>query len=159
MELTQELLKEYLHYDPETGIFTWKKKTAYNTSKMEIGGKAGRNCRGYIYIGLFKKEYRAHRLAWLYVYGTLPKNNIDHINGDKSDNRIFNLRDVTQRLNNQNFAIHRGGRLPGTCFIKDKNKWRARVDIKEQKIHIGYYGTEKEAHEAYMEYLRVHNLF
>ena len=91
IELNQETLKEVLNYDENTGIFTNCK-----TGKiMGIGG----NSHGYIALSIFGKRYLAHRIAWLYVYGEFPKNQIDHINHDKVDNRIENLRDITAREN------------------------------------------------------------
>lgn len=158
--LTQEILKEYLHYDPETGIFTWIKKIAPNASKMVVGKQAGRFNKGYISIGLFGMEHKAHRLAWLYVYGTFPEKYIDHINGIKTDNRLSNLRDVSRRMNNLNYTVHRNGKLPGTQ--RHGAKWVATAEIKEngkwKKKYLGRYVTEQEAHEAYMTYVQEHNL-
>jgi len=98
--LTQAELHQYLNYDPQTGIFTWKVKLS---DKINIGQKTGcKNNRGYLLIKINKKLYRAHRLAWLYVYGYFPKFTIDHINRIKTDNRIENLRDVTIQENLKN---------------------------------------------------------
>lgn len=156
--ITQELLKEYLHYDPETGIFTWIKKTGPRMN-IKVGSEAGRiMVSGYVSIGLFGKGYRAHRLAWLYVYGTFPINTIDHINGIKTDNRIANLRDVTHFQNVRNQVLHRGGKLVGTTFVPSRGVWQSSIQINYKSVFLGYYGTEKEAHEVYMAYVHEHNL-
>jgi hypothetical protein len=145
--ITQEELKEQLDYNPETGIFTWKKLP----EKRPNNGIAGSlDNRGYTYIRINKKLYLAHRLAWLYVYGEWPQNNIDHINGIKYDNRIENLRDIPQRENCQNYTIHRNGKLVGCYFNKNAQKWQARIRVKGRLKHIGYYNTEQEAHQVYM---------
>jgi hypothetical protein len=89
-ELTQALLKEYLQYDPETGIFTWVKTEAVCLTIGMVAG--GFDTKGYVIINLLGKPYKAHRLAWLYTYGYLPDKAIDHKNGIASDNRIANLR-------------------------------------------------------------------
>lgn len=147
--ITQELLKEKLFYDPETGFFTHRKKTI----RRQAGDIAGRNVHGYWKVGINKKEYPAHRLAWLYVYGYWPNNLIDHINGNPLDNRIENLRDVTHRENNQNLSYHRDGKLWGASFHSDRGKWRARVRVDGKDIHLGYFDTELESHEVSKQYL------
>ena len=88
--LSQKYLREALHYDPDTGIFTWKVATA---SCVKVGAEAGcvKN-DGYRAIGMGGKSYKAHRLAWLYVHGEWPKEQIDHINHIRTDNRMENLR-------------------------------------------------------------------
>ena len=106
--ITQEYLKSVLSYDPETGIFTWKyrqgligKKISWNTRYSEK--QAGTiDPVGYLGIAIEYKRYYAHRLAWLYMTGELPKKYIDHLNGNKSDNRFLNLREATNSENQQN---------------------------------------------------------
>jgi hypothetical protein len=153
--IIQELLKEYLHYDPETGIFTWiKDRPSYNC----IGKIAGSLKNNYRIIKFCGKDYLEHRLAWFYVYGEWPKNQVDHINGIKSDNRISNLRDVTNRQNALNKKRHRGGRLPGTAFKSGYKKYSSEVLVEGKRKLLGYFDTEQEAHEAYMAYVQEHNL-
>ena len=90
--LTQEYLKSILDYDLDTGIFTWKINKAKRT---KIGDIAGWSYNGYREIEINDKKYKAHRLAWLYVYGEMPNKLIDHIDGNRSNNKISNLREAT----------------------------------------------------------------
>ena len=97
--LTDTELKFILHYDPDTGVFKWTE----NAPKHVRGKVAGTlNRSGYRMIGINKKVYLAHRLVWLYETGHFPKKHIDHINNDKDDNRLVNLREVTHQENCHN---------------------------------------------------------
>ena len=121
--LNQETLKKYLTYDPETGVF--KRKT--NSGNAKIGDVAGGiNGRGYIYIRINSVKYRAHRLAWLYIYGQFPENQIDHINRIQTDNRIANLRDVTQSVNgrNRNLPSNNTSGHIGVRWNKKQQAWK-----------------------------------
>ena len=92
MVLTQSRLKELLYYDPYSGIFTWK----ISSGNMPAGSAAGcLSPEGYIRITIAGKKYKAHRLAWFYVYGYFPENQVVHLNGARDDNRISNLREVS----------------------------------------------------------------
>jgi hypothetical protein len=104
--LTQSRLKELLIYDPDTGIF--RRRIACGIAVA--GSTPGNiNAMGYLDISIGCKRYYAHRLAWLYVYGEWPSLEIDHINCDRLDNRISNLRDVTHHQNMNNLRFHREG--------------------------------------------------
>ena len=145
--LTQEEVKELLDYNPDTGVFTWK----VSRGGQEAGSVAGRiNLKGYRIIGISGKDYRAHRLAYLYMTGNWPKQQIDHKNGNRSDNRIDNLRDVSCRDNQNNCHTHRSGRLVGATWHKSNKKWQAQIVINGKHIGLGYFHTEQEAHEAYL---------
>lgn len=154
MTLTQGQLKELLHYDPETGIFTWYKwrVTKRGESGERVAGSVQK--KGYITIGLGGKVYMAHRLAWLYMNGAWPKDQIDHINQAKADNRFANLREATNGQNKSNSKVHRNNRcgLKGVTFYKlpKKRPWQARIRINKELICLGYYSTAEEAHAAYV---------
>ena len=145
--LTHEYLKEILNYNKNTGEFTWVVDRTANKTKGLIAGSTTRY--GYIRVSINRIAYKAHRLAWFYTYGEWPKEQIDHINGIKTDNRIDNLRDVTHSINQQNKQIHRNGGLIGAHYHKSSNKWVSKINIKSKRINLVSFNTELEAHEAY----------
>lgn len=143
--LTAERLREVLHYDPETGIFTRKIRLA---QRHQVGDRAdfvvrGGGLKGYYRVSLFSERYLAHRLAWLYVYGEWPKFEIDHLDGDRANNRIVNLRDVPTSINSQNKhkarVDNRSGLLGVTTF--GDGRFRASLYLKGKRINIGMYQT------------------
>jgi hypothetical protein len=131
--LTQAKLKEVLHYDPETGDFTWRKK-----------GEKRAGCttsHGYQRIILARKEYKSHRLAWLYVYGEFPKEQIDHINGVRDDNRIKNLRPVSNTENTKNGkrrCTNTSG-VTGVCWFKLNKCWGAYINADGKRVFLGLF--------------------
>ena len=147
-ELTAEELRELLHYDQETGIFTRKVSTS---NRVKVGAVAG--CPGgygYLLISVHSRLYQAHRLAWLYMYGEWPKGQIDHLNRNRSDNRIANLRDVTQKQNLQNrskSSTNTSGH-PGVVWHKRISKWLAYIKHNYKQIHLGYFSILEEALSA-----------
>lgn len=151
--LTQERLKEILHYDPETGVFTRAKRTS---NCVRVGDEAGGNFLNgvilYRVISVENRIYRGHRLAWLYVYGSWPDGLIDHINGDGTDNRIANLRTCSYGGNQQNRTVQRNNKsgLLGVCWHKASGKWHAQIHLKGFRHHLGLFSTKEEAHEAYL---------
>jgi hypothetical protein len=151
--LTQARLKELLHYDPETGVFTWR---VTRNNAVRIGEKAGTdNGLGYLRIYVCGKHYVAHRLAWLYVHGEWPDSELDHANRNKSDNRIQNLRYATRSSNNKNrgvFCNNRSG-YTGVSFNKRVGKFAAYAHEDGRQIHIGYYQSAELAAEARAKYV------
>lgn len=147
-ELTAEMVRELLAYCPETGVFTWRLKPAPNT---RIGAVAGRTDeRGYVGINIRYKKYAAHRLAWLYVTGEWPSQQIDHIDRDPRNNRFNNLRDVTASQNCLN-RIHpearpRGAR--GVTLLKS-GRWQAQMARNGRTQYLGTFASEDEASAAY----------
>lgn len=145
--ITQDYLKQILNYNADTGIFIRKVISTRN----KIGDIAGGiNSNKYIEIRVKGKKYKAHRLAWLYEFGEWPRGQIDHIDGDRSNNRIINLRTVNPRGNSQNREIHRNGHLVGTNWAAHANKWMARIKIDGKTKYLGYYDTQELAHDAYL---------
>jgi hypothetical protein len=146
--MNSKLLKTLLHYNPDTGLFTWKYS---NSDKPIIGTTAGtRHPHGYIRINIHKKMYYAHRLAWLYIYGELPKLEIDHIDRDPSNNRIENLRIATHSQNMSNAPKRRTNicGLKGVC--RHQNRWMARITSQGRGIYLGLFDTAEEAYSAYL---------
>jgi hypothetical protein len=151
--LTQKELKERLYYNPETGIFTWIKTKNNRIKNNTIAGNINKTTK-YLTIRINHTLYLAHRLAWLYVYGNWPNNQIDHIDGNRLNNRICNIRNVTSRQNCQNYTRHRNGHLVGTAYHKINKIWAAAIWIDKKNIHLGSFDTAIEAHEAYMQKLQ-----
>ena len=142
--LTAEQLRSILHYDPATGIFTWKVRTA---NSVKVGAVAGySSVGGYLQIKVCSRLHLAHRLAWLHVYGSWPKDQIDHINRNRSDNRIANLREVSSKQNHQNRSkpSNNTSGHPGVCWHKRDSKWQATIMHDYKHIHLGYF-TDIEA--------------
>lgn len=154
MITTKQALSTWLQYDQETGIFTLAKVgTVRNWSRKKVGDAAG--CvepRGYIVLRVQRRKYYAHRLAWLWCHGELPSDgaDIDHINGDKSDNRICNLRLATRAQNNQNQKrrVCASG-LKGAHMTK--GKWTSRITRPDGKqVYLGTFASKEDAHQAYV---------
>lgn len=139
-KLTQKRLKEILHYDPETGVFTWLVDRGNNAVKGLTAGYLDQ--RGYIYIGISGKLYRAHRLAWLYMEGFFPRNiGIDHEDQIKHHNWWSNLRLASQQCNMRNCGNPKNNTscVKGVCWDKWSQKWRARVRVLGKQIYLGLY--------------------
>tara|TARA_R110000787_G_scaffold105430_1_gene212847 strand:- start:31 stop:522 length:492 start_codon:yes stop_codon:yes gene_type:complete len=157
--LTQERLKELFHYDPYTGVFTRLVRISRNTKVGDIAGRL-RNSKGYHYIRLDGKFYYTHRLAWLYMIGEFPSGQIDHINGNKDDNRFTNLRDVSQSTNMQNLRKPRSGNTSGFLGVswnQQSCNWRAQIRICGKKKYLGGFPTAELAYEAYLTAKRLHH--
>jgi hypothetical protein len=108
--------------------------------------------RGIRFIEIDQRNYKAHRLAWLYVHGVWPTGEIDHRNGDPRDNRIANLRDVTHAVNLQNLTKPRAGcksGMLGAQWDASRQKWKASIRTQGASKHLGRFDTPEEAHEAY----------
>jgi hypothetical protein len=147
--ITQSRLKELLHYNEETGVFTRKTTRGPKAIKGQIAGSE--NSFGYMTIGIDGKYYKSHRLAWLYVHGEFPSNDIDHINGIRSENMIRNLRVVTVGENMQNQKGPRSNNKTGVLGVcEHSGRYVAQIQVNKKHIHIGMYSTAEEAHEAYL---------
>lgn len=146
--ITQERLKELLIYEKPTGVFIWTDKASPKV-RHHIAGTITK--RGYVNIDVDGKQYKAHRLAWLYVHGYMPKEHIDHINQDKSDNSISNLREASPRQNkyNQGLTTRNTSGFKGVSFHKASGKWRAQINHNNATKYLGLYGTAEEASMAY----------
>jgi len=149
--LTAERLRELLHYDPETGVFTW---LVDRRPTIKAGDVAGcKNGIGYIVIKIDAVLYAAHRLAWLMMEQSWPTRNIDHINGIRNDNRWGNLRDAAQRINIQNRRSANANNKLGVLGVyKSRRGEQFEASIYSgRKIILGLFDTPEEAHQAYLE--------
>lgn len=158
--LTQELLKEFLDYR-EDGHLYWI-KVHPKTRTTRVGNRYGSlSVHGYIEGQLLKSRYQEHRLVWLYHYGNFPIK-IDHINRDKCDNRIENLRECTAQTNsfNRESVKNSSSKYKGVSWCKQTKKWRAATRISGKVKHIGRFKTEIEAAKAYDSFVEdVHKEF
>ena len=146
-----ELFSQYLSYDLETGEFTWKISPSRGS---KVGDIAGTTSHDYRRIRLHGKAYFAHRIAILITEGAWPPNEIDHIDGDKSNNRLANLRHATRSENNQNQRrAHKGSRsgVLGAYFHKRMKKWQSSVAVDGKSFHLGTFSTMEEAQSRYLE--------
>lgn len=147
--LTQDELKSQLHYNHETGIFIWIVSPSNNIKAGSVAG--GKHHNGYIYIKINYKTYSAHRLAWLYMTGRFPLNEIDHRNGIKDANWISNLKDVTHSENLQNKYIAQKNNKCGILGVSPNGKnWRASIRYKGKTISLGTFKFVEQAHSAYL---------
>jgi HNH endonuclease len=144
--LTQSELKKRLHYNPKTGIFIYLIKNTRNN----IGDIAGKNRYRYATIMLDGQSYLCHRLAWLYMYGEFPKLFIDHINHNKLDNRITNLRECTNAQNqmNRGMSSKNTSGYKNVVFRAYCNSWQVVISINGVRISLGYFKTAEEANEV-----------
>lgn len=152
--LTQSRLKELLHYSPETGSFTALTATGWRGCHR-AGKIVGSLCAHNRYIHVYAESvhYRAHRLAWFYMTGAWPKQQIDHINGNRADNRWSNLREASNSENQQNLKTAKKGNKSGylgVAWHSTKRKWMTRIKVAGKAIYIGIYDTPEEAREAYL---------
>lgn len=147
--LTASRLRDLLSYDPDTGVFVWR---IHHRPKMP-GDRAGGSGHGYIQIRLDGRLYYAHRLAWLYVNGEWPPEQIDHINGDGTDNRIINLRACSNDENQKNLGLRKtnSSGLTGVRWDRQRQKWAAHIRVDGKVTQLGRFNSKEHAHAAYLQ--------
>jgi len=148
--LTQKELMKDLSYDCDTGIFI-RKISRSNVNIGDIAGGTEKN--GYRVIRLKGKKYKAHRLAWLYIYGKFPDDQIDHINHIRNDNRISNLRSVTrsENLKNQSMFKNNTSGFSGVKWDKRDKVWKSQIGVNGKRIHLGEFTDKQDAIKARKE--------
>jgi len=149
MKLSRDYLRRVLRYDMDTGEFVWLLALSRN---VEAGSKAG--CLrqdGYRVICVGRRRYPEHRLAWLYVHGEWPPDDIDHINGDRADNRLANLRLATRTMNNGNSKRRTDNTSghKGVYWNAQRGKWQAKIRRKGVEKHLGLFDDKAAAAAAY----------
>lgn len=154
-DLTAQRAAELINFDPETGAFRWKPRAGRGGSWCNVDREAGSVSKqtGYRTIRLGKKLYQAHRIAWLLVNGEWPALDIDHINGDRLDNRIANLRVVPNAINRQNMRRARSDSQTGMMGVtqdKRRGNYFARVRLNGKTHHLGSFPNAQDAHAAYL---------
>lgn len=153
--LTHERLLEVLDYDQITGIFVWRKSLAPRGKVGSIAGHSQKRgmAKGRIAIRIDGTLYLAHRLAWFYVTGAMPEQEIDHVNMDQSDNRFSNLRSASRSENQRNTKAHvdNTSGLKGVSYDTNRKKWVAQLCVNGQRIRLGRFHSKDEAYSAYCE--------
>lgn len=156
-QLTAERVRALLCYDPATGHFTRRVRTA---QRHQVGDRAdfqilGGNAKGYYRVAIDSKRYLAHRVAWLYVHGAWPDQFIDHLNGDRADNRLENLRQADAKLNQENLRKPRrkstASGLLGAHWDEQVGKFKASIVVDRKKHHLGNFEDPAAAHAAYVQ--------
>lgn len=157
--VTQERLKELLNYDLETGVFTWRVDRNHLAKSGSVAGSI--NSCGYKNIWIDGKQYKASRLAWLYVYGVFPSNFLDHIDRDRKNDRISNLRIASRIENGQNLSIKKSNKsgFVGVSWHKRTSKWTSQIMIDGKKIYLGIFDTTEEAAAARTKAKAVYHTF
>jgi len=146
--LTQEQLKELVSYDKSTGDMLW---IVQKSKRIKIGTKVGTIMnKGYYRVKIDGIPYLVHRLAWLYTFGVFPEYDIDHINGNRLDNRINNLREVTSQGNAQNRKLgsNNTSGVVGVRWSKFHSKWYAVINVNKKQKHLGYFENKEDAVSA-----------
>lgn len=142
-------IKLMLDYNPATGVLTRKFCLSNRVKPGDVAGTV--NAKGAVVCYFDGKLHYAHRLAWLWFHGEWPHGVIDHINGDPTDNRIENLRDVPQKINMQNQRRERSNKSGLLGVWKKRGKWVAAIKLDGRPYHLGSFQTAEGAHEAYVQ--------
>jgi len=155
-----DLIRRFIAYNPDTGILTWAEKPSRTST---IGGVVGRNTgKGYLGFSFRGRHLLAHRVAWFLHNGTWPINTIDHINKDRSDNRICNLREATYRQNNCNMGVRKNNKcgFKGVTQRRGQDVWIARVMVNRKNKFLGNFKNPIDAAKAYnVAVLELHGEF
>lgn len=147
--ITFDEARNLLDYDQHTGLFTWK----VSAGTAKAGSVAGTpHERGYIQVGVRGKRYFAHRLAWLMTHAVWPSDQLDHINGDPSDNRLVNLRECNTAENQQNQGLHRDNTsgFTGVTWHASRGRWQAQIKAHGRNLYLGLHESPEQAYEAYL---------
>jgi hypothetical protein len=148
---SQDELRSIFDYDPETGLFSWRINT--RNGKAKIGGRAGfAHVSGYWHIKIDGRTFKAHRLAFVWMTGELPSEDVDHIDLDKGNNRWANLRAATRSENRANTRLSSSNTsgLKGVSWFKTCSKWRAQIKKRGRSTDLGLYDCPAAAHFAYI---------
>lgn len=155
-----EYLRECLDYNPETGVLTWKERPrshfatdgGHKIFNAQFPGKriVGKYDKGYICLSLNNLVHKAHRVIWAIYHGSWPADQVDHINMDKSDNRIANLKEATADENSRRMSLYRNNRsgIIGVSWAKHCNRWKAYIGVNGRQIVLGYFAQKEDAIDA-----------
>lgn len=148
-DLSAERLRELLDYNPNTGVFVWKKPTS---NRVRVGTVAGTpTVKGYWHISVDKQMFYAHQLAWIHVHGSMPRGGLDHRDGDGRNNAIANLREATYLENGQNQKLRNTNKsgCTGVSWHSQRMRWTANIWSKGKRYFLGCFDSVQEAANAY----------
>jgi len=144
VNITQPDIKKLVHYDPNTGFFTWRESRKGASKGKRVGNRMG---IGYIEMRVYGTRYLGHRLAWLYMTGEIPPEQVDHINHIRDDNRWCNLRlaSISENRKNQSLNKRNTSGIIGVSFDKSRGKWEAKIKSDGKYFHLGRYADINDA--------------
>jgi hypothetical protein len=148
--MAEKDIREYIEYDKLTGAMTWIKS---NSNRVKVGDKVSHiDAHGYIGVSFNGSRYKGHRLAWYLSTGMWPEGDIDHINGDRTDNRLENLRACSRGDNLKNMRVSGKGssKYKGVCRMSN-GRYSAQITVNNKKKHLGCFVCEDDAALAYNE--------
>lgn len=143
--ITQKRLKEVFDYNGETGMFTWKITKSSKSIKGNLAGSV--SDKGYLTVRIDGGFYRLHRLAWLYITGSHPEGQIDHIDRNKTNNKFNNLRITSNTENCRNKTMNKSNTtgVTGIYWRKSTKKWQVSIKVNYKSVHIGCFNNLKDA--------------
>lgn len=149
LPVTAEQLKQLLHYDAPTGVFRWR-VSRKNESILPWSVAGSLDGRGYVQIRICGRRQKAHRLAWLYMTGEDPADEVDHVDGVRSNNAWFNLRPASHKQNAENIKLRNDNTsgFRGVCFDKRRGQWMSKVEHHRKQYNLGYFDTAEQAADA-----------
>jgi hypothetical protein len=150
-QLTQSRVKEMFDYNEETGVLTWRRQNGHKKAGALAGSMEKKT--GYMRVTLDRRQHTTHRVIWLYVHGKHPEHEIDHINGNRADNRICNLREATHAQNCQNRRKSCGktSGFIGVKWNKARKVWSAAVFTNGKELYLGAFASAEAAYQAYVD--------
>lgn len=151
-EVILKYLNKNIEYNKKTGILFWKKKIGRGLANQKCGNIGS---DGYVRLGIMNKSYKLHRIIWLLENNSWPEKELDHLDGNKNNNKIENLRDVSKRVNLCNFEIHRKGKQAGVVFDKKKKLYRSRINYNKTQIYLGRYKQKEKAVYIYQSIFKI----
>lgn len=158
-DVEHDELKQLVEYDDATGLLRWRVSRAGGAKAGDIVGSF--DSQGYMRTRICGKPCLLHRLVWFYVHGSWPKGVIDHVNGDRADNRITNLRDVSNAANVQNQKkaqrSNKSTGMLGVTPIQRSKLLAAKIVVNGRSLYLGAFATPELAHEAYVQAKRIHH--
>lgn len=155
----EQTILHYLSYDSETGEFHWINRPSNRVRLGDVAGSANRH--GYVQIRIDGRFYMAHRLAFLFKCGKWPTEDVDHIDGVKTNNRFDNLRLASDEINAQNLrtakSSNKSSGVLGVYYHRRARRWMSTIYVNGKHKYLGLFDTPEQAHQAYLNEKRIHH--